>query len=303
MVKVAKSDKTNVLITGESGTGKELVARGIHFLSSRKDNFFYDVNCSAIPDNLFESEFFGHKKGAFTGATESKPGWFEIANKGTLFLDEIGNLKTELQTKFLRVLEQNIIRRVGSHIDIPIDVRIIAATNKDINKLVKENNFRKDLYYRLSIFVIDIPPLRERKDDIVLLLNHFIKKYSQELKKKITSYDKRVLNELLLFDFPGNVRELKNMVEKAVILCEGKRIELKHFPEILCRIQQNTSEEAYPVNFDLAAVEKDLIIQAFIKTNFNKSETLKLLNITRQSLNRRLEKFKIDVNDLKKGIT
>ena len=298
MSKVAKSDKTNVLILGESGTGKELVARGIHFLSSRKNKFFRDVNCSAVPETLFESAFFGHKKGAFTGALENETGWFEIANKGTLFLDEIGDLKMELQTKFLRVIEQNIIRRVGSHKDIPIDVRVIAATNKDIKKLLKNNNFREDLYYRLSTFVIDIPPLRERKEDIALLLDHFIKKYSQELNKKVTSYDKKVLDELLLYDFPGNVRELKNMVEKAIILCNCTKLSKQHFPDLSCReLQKHTP--SIPSAFNLELAERDLIIKALKQTHFNKAQTLKLLNITRQSLNRRIEKHKIKFEELK----
>ena len=293
MSKVAKSDATSVLIIGESGTGKELVARGIHYLSPRKDKYFYDVNCSAVPENLFESEFFGHKKGAFTGAIETKPGWFEIANKGTLFLDEIGDLPLNLQAKFLRVLEQKSIRKVGSHQDIPIDVKVIAATNKNIRQLINENKFREDLYFRLNTFEITIPPLRERKEDIPLLIEHFVKHFSGILKKPINRIEDAVYLKLSEYRFPGNVRELKNMVEKAMILCENNILKLKHF-------SFESANEKIPSNydgeiFDLEINEKNLIIKALKKCNYKKSEAIKLLNITRQSLDRRLHKYNIRI--------
>ncbi|MCD4820248.1 MAG: sigma-54 dependent transcriptional regulator [Candidatus Cloacimonetes bacterium] len=224
MSKIAKSDKTNVLITGESGTGKELVARGIHYLSRRKNKYFYDVNCSAVPENLFESEFFGHKKGAFTGATENKTGWFQIADKGTLFLDEIGDLQLNLQTKFLRVLEQNKIRRVGSNTDLEIDVRVITATNRNLQKLIREKKFREDLFYRFSSFIIHIPPLRERKEDIPILLEYFADMFAKEMKRPIPEIERKVVHKITNYKFPGNVRELKNMIEQAIILCEGNTL-------------------------------------------------------------------------------
>jgi transcriptional regulator with PAS, ATPase and Fis domain len=218
MSKVAKADNTSVLITGESGTGKELVARGIHYLSERKKSYFYAVNCSAIPESLFESEFFGHKKGSFTGANEDKAGWFEIAHGGTLFLDEVVEMQPAMQSKLLRVLEERKIRRIGSSIDIPVDVRIIAATNQDIHKLIETGKFRTDLYYRLNSFEISIPPLRDRKDDIPLLLDYYVKLLSQRLGKRINSIDAAVSRVMASYNFPGNVRELKNMVERQSFL-------------------------------------------------------------------------------------
>ncbi len=295
MTKIAKSERTNVLITGESGTGKELVARGIHYLSSRKNKYFYDVNCSAVPDNLFESEFFGHKKGAFTGAMENKIGWFEIADKGTLFLDEIGDLQLSQQTKFLRVLEQNKIRRVGSNQDIPVDVRIIAATNRKIKKMVSDKEFREDLFYRLSSFVIHIPPLRERKEDILVLLNFFLKSFSKTMKKTIREIDNQTLSALSQYDFPGNIRELKNLVEQAVILCEGNILNFEHFPIFSSsKIVIKTNDVFIEKDYDLKNAEKNLILEVLEKTNYNKIQTMKLLNITRQSLNRRLDRYKIN---------
>nr|MBC8385687.1 sigma-54-dependent Fis family transcriptional regulator [Candidatus Cloacimonadota bacterium] len=263
---VAKSDSTSVLITGESGTGKELVARGIHYLSSRHDKYFYDVNCSSVPENLFESEFFGHKKGAFTGAIESKVGWFEIANKGTLFLDEIGDLPLNLQVKFLRVLEQKSIRKVGSHENIPIDVKIIAATNRNIRKMVSENKFREDLYFRLNTFEIVIPPLRDRKEDIPMLIDHFVKHFSNILKKTINKIDNSVYLKLAEYHFPGNVRELKNMIEKAMILCEGDVLRMKYFPleSEKIHISKDVAEEI----FDLEINEKNLILRVLKKCNY-----------------------------------
>ena len=296
MSKVAKADSTSVLITGESGTGKELVARGIHYLSSRKNSYFHAVNCSAIPDTLFESEFFGHKKGAFTGANEEKIGWFEIANGGTLFLDEIVDMQPAMQSKLLRVLEDKKVRRLGSNTDISVDVRIIAATNQNITKLLEENKFRNDLYFRLNSFEIQIPPLRERKEDIPILLEYLLKILSQKLNKKIPTVDSAVLKALMAYHFPGNVREMRNMIERALILCESNRLTLKYFAglspiDIEEPILANDVEDEL---FDLDEAEKKLIIKALQKSDYKKSEAAQLLNITRQSLDRRLEKYGID---------
>jgi len=288
MVKVAKAGNTSVLITGESGTGKELVARGIHSLSDRKDHYFYAVNCSAVPENLFESSFFGHKKGAFTGANEDKKGWFEIASGGTLFLDEIGDMPAAQQSKFLRVLEEKKITKVGSHIEIPVDVRIIAATNKDAKKLITNNVLRADLYHRLSSFEINIPPLRERIEDIPLLLDHFIELFSVNLKKNIKGINKNALEKLMAYDFPGNIRELKNMIEKAVILCDGGKLSADYF---------GFSDEEYSPeikdSYNLQSIEKNIIEKALQKTRFNKTKAAELLNITRQALDRRIEKYRL----------
>jgi transcriptional regulator with PAS, ATPase and Fis domain len=297
MSKIAASDKTNVLITGESGTGKELVARGIHYLSKRKHKYFYDVNCSAVPENLFESEFFGHKKGAFTGATENKIGWFQVADKGTLFLDEIGDLQLNLQTKFLRVLEQNKIRRVGSNTDVEIDVRIIAATNRDLQKLIKEDKFREDLFYRFSTFLIHLPPLRERKEDIPLLTNFFADKFARLLKRPTPKIDPKLLLKLQNHKFKGNIRELKNMVEQAIILCDGNILKLEHFP-ILNTFSENGGVDVtanLDLNLNLDKLEKSIIEKALETADYDKQKAIELLNITRQSLGRRLEKYGIEI--------
>ncbi len=292
--KVAKTEDTSVLITGESGTGKELVARGIHYLSSRKEKYFYDVNCSAVPENLFESEFFGHKKGAFTGAHENKAGWFEVANKGTLFLDEIGDMPLNLQAKFLRVLEERKIRRVGSHTDIPVDVRVMAATNQRLEELINDKMFRFDLFHRLNSFSIHIPPLRERTEDIPLLINHFATEFSKKMKRPIQEIDQEVMLNLSHYNFPGNVRELKNMVERAVILCERGKLHLKHFPITVKTGEISVQLESSEIIFDLELAEKNLIIKALEKCENNKAKAAKLLNITWQSLDRRMKKFGIE---------
>jgi len=224
MSKVASAPCTSVLILGESGTGKELVAHGIHYLSRRSNHKFYSVNCSAVTDSLFESEFFGHKKGAFTGALSDKDGWFEIADKGTLFLDEISDMPMGQQAKLLRVLEERKVSKVGSRQSKEVDVRVIAASNRDLEKLAEENKFRLDLFHRLSIFVIKIPPLREHKEDIPDLVNYYLKRYVQQIGKAISGVHKQAMDKLMQYDFPGNVRELRNIIERAVILCDGKEL-------------------------------------------------------------------------------
>lgn len=296
MRKVARVDNTSVLITGESGTGKELVARGIHYLSSRRDNYFHAVNCSAIPDTLFESEFFGHKKGAFTGANEDKLGWFEIANGGSLFLDEIVDMQPNMQSKLLRVLEDRKIRRLGAVNDVSVDVRIIAATNQNIADLIEMNKFRNDLYFRVNSFEIYIPPLRERPEDIPVLLNYYTDSISRKLNKKIAGVDSRVVSAALNYHFPGNVRELRNMVERAIILADGDRLTLNEFS--FAGLKPAESEQLPIENeeiFDLDEIEKRTIAKALKVTGYVKSEAAQLLNITRQSLDRRLEKYNIQV--------
>jgi DNA-binding NtrC family response regulator len=294
MRKVAQAENTSVLITGESGTGKELVARGIHSLSSRKNAPFYAVNCSAIPDTLFESEFFGHKKGTFTGAIDDKAGWFEIANGGTLFLDEIVEMIPTMQSKLLRVLEERKVRRLGSSVDVNIDVRIIAATNQNVQELLASNRFRNDLYYRLNSFEIAIPPLRERPDDIPPLLNYYCEVLSKRMNKKNIAIDEMVLRAAMAYPFPGNVRELRNMVERALILAEGNRLTLRDFafagitPDLETPLE--TIEET---TLDLEEIEKRTILRALEKTGYKKADAATLLNITRQSLDRRLEKYNL----------
>ena len=299
MTKVAKADTTSVLITGESGTGKELIARGTHYLSNRNKQFFYSVNCSAIPESLFESEFFGHKKGSFTGATEDKVGWFEIANNGTLFLDEISDMPLNQQAKLLRVLEDKKVSKVGSHTAKSVNVRVIAASNQNLEKMVVEKKFRADLYHRLCSFIIHIPPLRERKEDIPILLKYFIKNYSNKMKKSFTQVDDNIFSTLSNYSFSGNIRELKNMVERAVIICDDDILSLKHFQSFgnLYEEPLNTQEESNNENdFDLENTERNLIKKALEKTNYNKSKTSELLKISWQSLDRRMKKFGLSEN-------
>ncbi len=295
MTKVAHVDNTTVLISGESGTGKELVARGIHYLSNRKDEFFYTVNCSAIPETLFESEFFGHKKGAFTGADADKSGWFEIANQGTLFLDEIGDMPLNQQAKLLRILDEKKVKKLGSHQEIDVDVRVVTASNKNLQQHVKENKFRLDLFHRMSSFIIHLPPLRDRKSDIPLLLDHFIKYFSTNMGKQISYTDPEIAQKLKNYPFPGNIRELKNMVERAMILCDNNQLMWKDFEHFITgsipaeSIQPSRTDEQEV--FDLDEVEKSLIIKALEKTAYNKAQAAELLNITWQALDRRMKKF------------
>ncbi len=293
IARVAKSDDTSVLILGESGTGKELIARAIHYMSSRKDKYFYAVNSSAITESLFESEFFGHKKGSFTGASDDRAGWFEIANGGTLFLDEIGDLPMNLQTKFLRVLEEKKISRVGTTTEIDINVRVVAATHQDLRKLSGEKNFRLDLYHRLNSFVIEVPPLRSRKEDIPLLLEHFSQEHTQKMNKASLSIDPSIYEGLMQYSFPGNIRELRNMVERAVILCDGKKLMPKHFElNKLLRQPENLLRSDNEI-MNLDVIERNAIIQSLKQSNYNKSQASRLLGISFQSLDRRIKKFNL----------
>jgi len=294
MTRVATTDTTSVLITGESGTGKELVARGIHFLSMRKKQFFYSVNCSAVPETLFESEFFGHKKGAFTDAREDKEGWFEIANNGTLFLDEIGDMPLTQQAKMLRVLEEKKISKIGSRVEVPVNIRVITASNRDLFALSKITKFRPDLYHRLSTFVIEIPPLRERKDDIPPLLEYYIHFFAEQMNKEIKFIDQELIEKMTDYSFPGNVRELRNMVERAIILCDKDTIGWEDFRFSIPGSGGEAAEDSIQEgNLNLAEIEKGVILKALKKANHNKSKAAELLNITWQSLDRRMEKFGI----------
>jgi DNA-binding NtrC family response regulator len=294
MAKVADVDNTTVLITGESGTGKELVARGIHFMSRRSSKYFHSVNCSAIPETLFESEFFGHRKGSYTGAIEHKAGWFEIANNGTLFLDEIGDMPLSQQAKLLRVLEERKVSRIGSHDMVNVDVRVITASNQELKKMSDAKQFRLDLYHRISSFIIDLPPLRERKEDIPLLINYFIDYYSQRLGKTFKKIDPTISKELSGYSFPGNIRELRNLVERALILSENGHLKLSDFqvgtPDIVAQHDKvETGEEIW----DLEQAELRLIRKALVRANNNKSKAAELLKISWQSLDRRMKKFEL----------
>lgn len=289
--RVAPSDAT-VLVTGESGTGKELLARGIHYSSGRAEGPFVAVNCAAIPENLIESELFGHVKGAFTGAVRDKEGKFELADGGTLFLDEIGDLRIDLQAKILRALQERSVDRVGGVKQVDLDVRVIAATNRDLERDVREGNFREDLYYRLSVVILNMPPLRERKDDIPLLAEYFLKKFSPKGSDVRLAPDALAL--LTTYGWPGNVRELENVMERASILKRGDTITSVDLPEKLSRRETGAAGILLNLPDDglsLEELEKDLIIKALDKHKGNQTRAAEYLRITRPTLIYRMEKY------------
>jgi DNA-binding NtrC family response regulator len=292
-VTAANYPDANVLITGESGTGKENIARIIHYLSSRKENMFAAVNSSAITETLLESEFFGHKKGSFTGAITDKMGFFEVCHQGTLFLDEIADMPFNLQAKILRATEEKVITRVGDTKPIRTDFRIISATNHDINAMVEEQKFRLDLLHRLNTLHIHIPPLRERPEDIKPLLNYFIEFYSQRFNKPNLNVTKEVYTSLLRYDFPGNVRELRNMTERALILCKGNILGINDFP---VRPGKSMKSEKLDDSSNLQAHEIKLIQQALQKSGYNQKAASDLLGITRDALMRKMKKYKIVIH-------
>lgn len=289
---IAEAD-VGVLITGETGTGKELIANLIHKKSPRASNPFITVNCSAIPANLFESELFGYEKNAFTGASTRKKGLLELADKGTFFLDEIGELPLELQAKLLRFLEDSKIRRLGGLINIPLDVRVIAATNKDLEQEVEKNTFRRDLYYRLNIIQIKLPPLRERPDDIPLLLDYYRKVFNRYFNKNILGFSEKALKLLTNYSWPGNIRELKNIVERAFILARGPKITEMELPRDLTERKYETP--SIPDNKEnfipLEELEKQYIKRALELTHWNISKSAELLGISRFALLRRIKKY------------
>jgi two-component system response regulator HydG len=285
--KVAKTD-ANVLILGENGTGKEVIARAIHRASHRKDQMFINVDLGAITESLFESELFGYKKGAFTDAREDRAGRFEAANHGTLFLDEIGNLLPSLQSKLLSVLQSRKVVRLGSHKEIPVDVRLICATNMPLYEMVKENKFRQDLLYRINTVEITIPPLRERIEDIEPLLNHFLSIYCKKYKMPPKRITPGTLKRLQMHSWPGNIRELQHAVERAVILSEGNLLEPQDF---LMNEVTDSEEGIFPVNMNLEETEKMLIRKVVDKHGGNISRAAKELGLTRASLYRRIEKY------------
>jgi len=287
MVKeVARSDAT-VLITGESGTGKELIARAVHFNSSRKDNLFIAVDCATLPENLVESELFGHEKGAFTDATEQKIGRFEFANGGTIFLDEIGNLKPEVQSKLLRIIEEKEIQRIGGTKTIKVDVRVISATNIDLKKAVEEGKFREDLYYRLNVIPVLIPPLRERKEDIPVLIEHFLKIYNQQFRKKIKGFSALAMEYLFNYYWPGNIRELRNVIERLVVLEKEEIISHQRLPlDILLAYGKEKKLLPEEMSFKIARreFERQYIIGILEKTDWNQSEAARLMGVHRNTL-------------------
>ncbi len=310
MVELVAPSEATILITGESGTGKEVLARAVQSHSLRKDKPFITVNCAALPENLLESELFGHEKGAFTGADKTRDGRFLQADQGTLFLDEIGEMPFSLQAKLLRFLQEGEVQRLGSDKIIKTDVRIITATNRDLQEEVRKQNFREDLYYRLNVISLHIPPLRERVEDIPYLAQLFLEKYSMLNKKKITGFTAQAMHALLSYSWKGNVRELENAIERAVILNPGDVLQLKTLPMAILQYLENSEgqrPQQAPITIQQLStahsltpsaqstsidnVEKNLIMKTLLETNDNKSEAARRLGITRATLHNKLKKY------------
>jgi transcriptional regulator with PAS, ATPase and Fis domain len=290
LIRRISDTSSNILITGESGTGKELVAKAIHYNSLRRVHSFIPVNCAAIPETLLESELFGHVRGAFTDAKGDKAGLFEEAHGGTLFLDEISELPISLQAKLLRVLQDKEIRRVGASKSTKMDVRVIAASNLDLAEQVKSNKFRQDLFYRLNVLHVQVPPLRERRDDILPLAYHFLKKFQQETSKSLRSINESVLALFMGYSWPGNVRELENTIERAVILTQGEQIVLDDLPSTLTgnRGDYSTLEKALERQLSLKELERQYITRILEQTGGNKYRAAQILGIDRKTLYRKL---------------
>ena len=307
LIKRVARTRTNVLILGESGTGKELVARAIHMQSERRERPFLVINCAAIPENLLESELFGHRRGTFTGATSDREGLFQAADGGTLLLDEIGEMPLGMQVKLLRVLQERKVKAVGDLRETPVDVRVIAATNRDLAAEVRGGRFREDLYYRLNVISLELPPLRDRPSDIPLLAHHFLRKYAKEFQKPLRDIDPDAMQLLLAHPFSGNVRELENLIERAAALEDNDRITPRSLPQTLRRPSAEPTPqpaEAFtvpPGGIDLenvvGDVERQLIEQALARTGGKKKEAARLLGITFRSLRYRLAKFKGQTDD------
>jgi len=294
--RVAQSS-ASVLIRGESGTGKELIAKAIHFASERREMPFIAVNCAALNENLLESELFGHEKGAYTGADRQRRGRFELANGGTLFLDEIGDVSPATQVKLLRVLQEQQFERVGGTESIQVDVRVLAATNKDLEAAIQQGLFREDLFYRLNVVAIDIPPLRKRREDIGSLVEHFVRQYAMQTKRKKLSYSKEAWDLLLRYDYPGNVRELENIVQRSIIMSRGELITTEDLPQV---VRSSARESSHPqtaqtgsLTDQVEKLEKDLVFEALRLSANNQSKAAKQLGLAERNLRYRLRKWGI----------
>lgn len=291
LVKDVAPTRATVLIEGETGTGKELIASAIHYNSQRKDESFVKLNCASLSEGLLESELFGHVKGAFTGAIAVKKGRFDLAHKGTLFLDEIADISPQTQVKLLRVLQEGEYEPVGSDHTKKADVRIIGATNKILKEEVKKGNFREDLFYRLKVVTIDLPPLRERKDDIPLLIKHFKDKYNKSMDKKITNLSPSAMEILLSYNYPGNIRELEHIIEHAIVMCQSKTINPKHLPKDISK--NDFIGNAIKSNKPLKELEKEVILRALEETKWKLNDTAKKLNMSRTTLWRKIKNLNI----------
>jgi DNA-binding NtrC family response regulator len=295
LIEQVASSSASVLITGESGTGKELVARTIHNLSPRRNAPFLAINCSAIPDTLMESELFGHEKGAFTGAVSRRHGCFELANTGTLLLDEIGEMPTLLQAKLLRVIEERVVHRLGSRKDLPVDIRILAATNKEPHGAVRDGTLREDLLYRLNVISIQLPSLAERLEDLPLLAQHLVTRLAAKHNRPARFISPAALDALRFHSWPGNVRELRNVIERACVICSGEQIERHHFaPYPFDQRQKLRSEDTvtFPVGTPLKDIERAMILRTLDKTGNNKTRAAQLLNISLKTLHNKLNEYR-----------
>ena len=287
LIKKVAPSRASVLITGESGVGKELVADALHSLSGRREKSFVKVHCAALSETLLESELFGHEKGAFTGADSMKKGRFELAHGGTIFLDEIGEINQTTQIKLLRVLQERTFERVGGEETIEVDVRVVAATNRNIEEEVKAGRFREDLYYRLNVVRLQVPPLRERKDDIPLLMDSFLKRFSEENSKSILGFENRARQALYRYDWPGNISELQNCIESAVVMCSGKEISIEDLPPTISRFSGEGSI-SIPMGLSLDDAEKIIIKENLAFNNGNKTKTAEILGIERKTLAKKI---------------
>ncbi|HEY7700016.1 MAG TPA: sigma-54 dependent transcriptional regulator, partial [Vicinamibacteria bacterium] len=294
MAKVGPSS-ASVLIVGESGTGKELVARTLHDLSARRKARFVAVNCAAIPETLLESEIFGHERGAFTGAEGRRQGVFELAGGGTLFLDEVAEMAPATQAKLLRVLEERSFRRLGGSEEIQVDVRVLAATNRDPETALEKGKLREDLYYRLNVFTLELPPLRERKEDIALLVAAFIREVNERNQRNVTGIEDDAREALRAYHWPGNIRELRNMVERSVIMAKGSRIRKEDLPPALLSPQARPRPDAgveFPVGTTVDEAEKSLILKTLDATGQNKTRAAEILGISLKTLHNKLKKYR-----------
>ncbi|HKY03346.1 MAG TPA: sigma-54 dependent transcriptional regulator [Blastocatellia bacterium] len=294
LIEQVAPSSVSVLVTGESGTGKEMVARTIHKLSSRAGQPFIAINCAAVPETLMESELFGHEKGAFTGAADRRIGCFELANNGTLLLDEIAEMPFLLQAKLLRVLEDKRVRRLGSTKETKVDVRVIAATNKDPFKAVQESTLREDLLYRLNVITIKLPPLRDHRDDVPLLVKHMIDVLSDRHNKTARLISTEAMEAMLSYHWPGNIRELRNVIERAVVICEGEQIEKRHLPPHITGQTPSPTADAVmiPIGMPLDEVERRIILSTLARTDYNKTRTAETLRISLKTLHNKLKAYR-----------
>ena len=299
LIKQVAPTSASVLIRGESGTGKEVVARTIHELSSRAQGPFVAINCAALPQNLMESELFGHERGAFTGADRRREGCFELANGGTLLLDEIAEMKVELQAKMLRVLEGGVLRRVGGTVDVPLDVRVLAATNRNVEQSIADGRFREDLYYRLNVFGIELPTLDRRRDDIPLLVDHFIRELGPQMSKPIHGADNDCLQALKDRRWPGNIRQLRNVIERALVVSRGPLLSVGDLPPEAQAAADSAPAFEIRLGSSIETVEKDLILRTIDLTDGNKARAAEILGISLKTLYNRLERYQSEIRSAK----